>query len=190
MSDTETTQQTMGVPPAPPYDDDGDEPEFRPRPRRRAHMLTYVLAGAMLVAAGFVVGVVVQKHQGSSNSSSNSGAAAAAARFRGAAGATGGGRGGAAGNFGGGAGGGTFGTVKLVDGKNVYVTDAQGNTVKVVTSDSSTITKTDPSKLAAIAPGDTVIVRGTASPDGSVVTATSLTDQGTTGLGGGGTTGG
>ena len=94
MSDTETTQQTMGVPPAPPYDDDGDEPEFRPRPRRRAHMLTYVLAGAMLVAAGFVVGVVVQKHQGSSNSSGNAAAAAAAARFRGAAGGTGtGGRG-------------------------------------------------------------------------------------------------
>src|ERR1700681_3518671 len=115
--------------PAPPYDDvDGDdEPEFRPRPRRRAHALTFVLGGALLVAAGFYGGVLVQKHQGGTSSAS---AAAPAGRFPAAAtGATGAtGAGGAAGGarfggFGGSAGSGLSGTVKFVDGTNVYVTD-------------------------------------------------------------------
>ena len=49
--------------PAPPYDDGDDEPEFRPRPRRRAHALTFVLAGALLIGAGFYGGVLLQKHE-------------------------------------------------------------------------------------------------------------------------------
>jgi Domain of unknown function (DUF5666) len=175
--------------PAPPYDDGDDEPEFRPRPRRRAHALTFVLAGALLVAAGFYGGVLVQKHEaGASTSTSGSGrasrfAAAGASGASGASGATGatgaGGfaGGGFAGGFGGGRGGaggsGVAGTVKLVDGPNVYVTDTDGNVVKVTTSGSSQITRTDPATTKDVAPGDVVTVRGTQNSDGSY-SATSL----------------
>ena len=47
------------------------------------------------------------------------------------------------------------GTVKLVDGTNVYVTDTSGNVVKVLTGASSTLTKTDPATTKDIAPGNT-----------------------------------
>jgi Domain of unknown function (DUF5666) len=165
--------------PAPPYHDGDDDPEFRPRPRRRAHALTFVLGAALLVAAGFYGGVLVQKHQGGSSSTS---ASALAGRFGagaggGATGATGaGGAGGGGGRFGGGAGGGgggLAGTVKFVDGANVYVTDTNGNVVKVTTSGSSQLSKTDPATLKDVAPGNVVIVRGTQNSNGSY-TATSL----------------
>jgi hypothetical protein len=157
--------------PAPPYDDgDDEEPEFRPRARRRAHALTFVLAAALLVAAGFYGGVLVQKHQGGS---SNASASAFASRFGAAGGATGATGAGGARFGGGGGGGGVAGTVKFVDGANVYVTDTNGNVVKVTTSASSQLSKTDPATLKDVAPGDVVIVRGTQNTNGSY-TATSL----------------
>jgi hypothetical protein len=164
--------------PAPPYDDGDDEPEFRPRPRRRAHALTFVLGAALLVAAGFYGGVLVQKHQGGSSSAS---ASTFASRFGAAGGATGAtgaggarfGGGGGVGGGGSGGGGGVAGTVKFVDGANVYVTDTNGNVVKVTTSGSSQLSKTDPATLKDVAPGDVVIVRGTQNNNGSY-TATSL----------------
>ena len=74
---------------------------------------------------------------------------------------------------GGGAGGGAVtGTVKLVDGKNVYVTDTSGNVVKVATVGSSQLTKTDPATTKDVAPGDVVIVRGTQNSDGSYTAST------------------
>ena len=65
------------------------------------------------------------------------------------------------------------GTVKFVDGANVYVTDTNGNVVKVTTSGSSQLSKTDPATLKDVAPGNVVIVRGTQNSNGSY-TATSL----------------
>jgi hypothetical protein len=173
------TDTTMSDVPAPPYDNGDDEPEFRPRPRRRAHVLTFVLAGAVLVASGFYGGVLVQKHE-DRGSSSATGAAARARAFAAAAGTTGaegtGARNGGAGlgGFGGGgAGGGAVtGTVKLVDGKNVYVTDTSGNVVKVATSGSSELTKTVAATTKDVAPGDVVIVRGTQNSDGSYTAST------------------
>jgi hypothetical protein len=188
-----TETPTMTNVPAPPYDDGYDEPDFRPRPRRRAHALTFLLAGALLIGAGFYGGVLVQKHQDRGTSSA-AGAATGRARFGGAAGATGatgaGGAGGAGGaaarGFGGGAGGGgaVTGTVKLVDGKNVYVTDTSGNVVKVATSASSQLSKTDPATTKDVAPGDVVIVRGTQNSDGSY-TASTLVISSASALGGG-----
>lgn len=183
-----TDVPTMSNIPAPPYTDDDEEPEFTPRPRRRAHALTFVLAGALLIAAGFLGGVLLQKHEDHGTSTATT-AAGRRAGFTGT-GATGtgtggtgtggtgagaaGGRGGF-GGFGGGAagGGGVTGTVKLVDGKNVYVTDTNGNVTKVATNAGSTLTKTDSATIADVAPGDVVIVRGTPNSDGSF-TATSL----------------
>jgi len=184
-----TEEQTLVTDvPAPPYDDGDDEPEFRPRARRRAHALTFVLAGALLVAAGFYGGVLLQKHEaGASTSTSGFGrasrfAAAGASGSSGASGATGAGGSFAGGSFAGGFGGGgrsgaggsgVAGTVKLVDGPNVYVTDTDGNVVKVTTSGSSQITRTDLATTKDVAPGDVVTVRGTQNSDGSY-SATSL----------------
>jgi len=173
--------------PIPDMSEADDEPEFSPRPRRRAHPLTFVLAGLVVVGAGFVAGVLVQKHEdhGARANASN----AAASRFSGRTGSgttggAGGGRGGSNG-FGGGAaggggsgGGGVVGTVKLIDGTNIYVTDTTGNVIKVTTTPASAITKTTPTSTKDIAPGDTLVVRGTSSSDGSIVAATSVTDAG------------
>ncbi len=180
-----TEVQGMTDVPAPPYDDGDDEPEFRPRPRRRAHALTYVLAGALLVAAGFYGGVLLQKHDDhGSTSSTASTRSAAAARFGGAATTGGAGAtGGRAGGFGGFGGGAVTGTVKLVDGKNVYVTDTGGNVVKVATNAGSQLSKTDPATIKDVAPGDVVIVRGTQNSDGSY-TATSVVISAANALGG------
>ena len=179
------------LPPVPPtYAPEEEEPEFRPRPRRRAHPLTFVLAGLVIAAVGFVVGVAVQKHEDNNSTAAATTTGARANRFAGAA-ATGGStpagaESGGAGQGRGAAGGGAvIGQVKLVDGKNIYVTDTQGNVVKVTTTPSSTLTKTADAKVTDVAPGDTVVVRGTASADGSVVTATSVTDAGAGGAGGG-----
>jgi hypothetical protein len=199
-----------------PDGDDYDEAEFQPRARRRAHALTFILGGAALIAIGFFGGVLLQKHDDkgtSSAASARTGRFAAAATGgtgatgTGGAGATGtgtgtgaatgaggggfgGGRGGGfGGGAGGGAGGGVTGTVKLVDGVNVYVTDTSGNVVKVATNSASQLTKTDPATTKDVAPGDIVTVRGAQNTDGSY-TATSLVvlPAGSTGLFGGAAT--
>ena len=172
QSETNEHPQAIDVPPAPPYDD-GEEPDFTPRPRKRAHRLTYVLGGLALVAIGTLGGIAIQKHEdrGSATTASATGATAGAfAGGRGAGGAPG------AGGGGGGAGGAgaTVGTVKLIDGSNIYVTEANGTVVKVAVNAASQLTKTDPATIKDITPGESVIVRGATGTDGSV-TATAVT---------------
>ncbi len=181
MSNTEPSEPTR---PTPIYvDADDEDPEFVPRPRRRAHRFTYVLGGLALAAIGFYAGVLTQKHEDHNGSSAS--AASALSAFTGRRGGTGGsgaaaggvggaGTANAAGNGFGRFGGGTAGPVKFVDGSNVYITDANGNVVKVLTNGASTISKTDPATTKDVAPGQTVIVRGTQNSDGSY-TATSVT---------------
>jgi len=60
------------------------------------------------------------------------------------------------------------GAVRVVEGNNRYVTDANGIVVKVVTSDSTTMSKTGPVTVRGIEPGDTVVVHGDRHEDGSV----------------------
>ncbi|HVV58581.1 MAG TPA: hypothetical protein VHC45_09475 [Gaiellaceae bacterium] len=88
--------------------------------------------------------------------------------FGGGSRATGFGGGGAAGFGGFGGGSATVGTVTLIKGSTLYVTDASGNTVKVKTSPSSTVTKTVQGSIKTVLPGQTVTVLGTAGKDGTV----------------------
>jgi hypothetical protein len=151
-------------------DDFDDEPEPLPisARRRRLSIITALLALAAMGAAGFYAGVLVQKHQKSSGSSSAAALSALASRFgaggRGAAGAAGAG---AAGGGGFGGGGRVNGSVKLIDGSNVYVVDAQGNTVKVATNAGSQFSKTVTGAFSDLKIGDRVTIQGPQGADGT-----------------------
>ncbi|WP_052397948.1 hypothetical protein [Streptomyces sp. NRRL F-5123] len=177
--------------------------ELAAPPRRALPWLTLTLSACIVAAGAFIGGVYVEKHHGN-NAASNPFAALANARGngQGAAGGTGTGSGrgfggtgtGTGRGFGGtgagtgtAAGGGlTVGTVKLVDGDTIYVTDAQGNTVKVTTSTSTKVTESKDGKVSDLKAGQTVTIRGTTGSSGDV-TATTVTQGETapTGFGGG-----
>jgi hypothetical protein len=153
--------------------------ELPPRPRRKLLTpVTVLLLLALFAAAGFVGGVLVQKGQGSSTTAAAGGGFAS--RF-GAAGATGasGAASGFRSLFGGGAGGGgaTIGTVSSIDGSTLYVTETSGNTVAVVTTPESKITKDESVGASGIHPGDSVVVEGIAGSKGTI-TASSVSDSG------------
>jgi hypothetical protein len=141
------------------------------RRRRRFPLLTKALGALLAVALAFVVGAEVQKHFGNTASASTGGTAAAAfGRARAA-----GGRpafGGAAGSFVPGTSG-ISGTVTLIKGSTLYVTDSSGTTSLVKTSASSLVTKTVTSSVKNIKPGSVVTVSGPQANDGSY-TATSI----------------
>jgi hypothetical protein len=160
-----------------------DEPELPPRPRRR--LLTPVplaLLAVLLIAGGFIGGVLVEKGQGGSSAgAAGGGLASRFAALRagaGAPGATGAGATAATqgagstarspGSFGAGAGGATAGQVAYVSGDTLYVTTAEGNTIKVTTSPASTVTKTVKAEVKGIHPGETVIVTGAAGKNGAI----------------------
>jgi hypothetical protein len=163
--------------------------ELPPRPRRKLLTpVTVLLLLALFAAAGFVGGVLVQKGQASSTSTVGGGFAS---RF-GAAGATGATGTSAAASgfrslFGGGAGGGgaTIGTVSSIDGRTLYVTETSGNTIAVVTTAESKITKDESVGSNGIHPGDSVVVEGIAGSKGTV-TASSVSDSGSSSSGNGG----
>jgi hypothetical protein len=170
-------------------DDWLDEPdeadELPPRPRRR--LLTPVplaLLAALLIAGGFIGGVQVQKGEQSSASAggATAGLAGRFAALRGGAQTgtgTGAGKtatgGGATGGFpGAGAGGSrpTTGTVAYLAGNTLYVTNPEGNTVKVTTSGATSVTKSVKTKVNGIHPGETVTVTGATS--GGAVSAEAI----------------
>jgi hypothetical protein len=159
--------------------------------RRRFGRLTYVLAGLLVAAAGFLLGVQVQKGQSEDSAAGGlpSGVSLPAG-LGGGGGAPGGGGNGGGGSgatpgAGGDAGGVTFGQVKLVDGDNVYVTDAQGNTVKVSAADAQ-ITTSQPGTLNDLKPGETVVVQGEADKEGTIKAASVSTGGAGGGFPGGG----
>jgi len=168
-------------------DDDWQEPEeeLPRRPRRR--LLTPVpltLLAVLLTACGFIGGVLVEKSQssGTSTSAATAGLAARLAALRGA-GATGapsgssgaGSAGSAAGPggagasvFGGSSAGRVTGQVDYLSGDTLYVTNAEGNTVKVTTSPGTAVTKTVTASVHGIHPGETVTVTGSPGSNGTV----------------------
>lgn len=174
-----------------------DVQELPRRPRRRllgpgGNPIPLALIGVLLIACGFIGGVLVEKSQSSSSSSSGSpsGLASRFAALRGSAGAGGAsasvgratsGAPGAAG-FGGGTGGAraTVGQVSYISGHTLYVTDAEGNTVKVKTSVASTVAKTVKANVKDIHPGETVIVTGGASANGAISAESIRVSEGAT----------
>ncbi|MGV9265394.1 hypothetical protein ACWDRR_12110 [Kitasatospora sp. NPDC003701] len=181
--------------------------ELAAPPRRRLPWPTLVLAGAVIATAAFAGGVWFQQDHGSNGSGKTTAAGqqprAGATGFgggqngtrRGGQGAGGAGQGGQ-GTGQGGQGGFTRGTVKAVDGTTVYLTDANGNTVKVTTGDATKVQLNKEGKVTDLQPGQSVTVVGTPAADGGYA-ATQLVEGGTGfgaggagGFGGGGAPGG
>jgi hypothetical protein len=151
----------------------GDSQELPPRPRRRLLTpLPLALAGMLLIACGFIGGVLVEKRQTSSGPSAGTSSSFSALRsaLGGASGArsagTGTGAGGFFGRLGGGA---TIGQVAYVHGATLYVTNTEGNTMKVSTSEASTVSKTVKASVRQIHPGETVTVIGEKGTGGAIV---------------------
>ena len=62
----------------------------------------------------------------------------------------------------------TAGTVAYLAGSTLYVTNAEGNTVKVTTSPATSVTKTVKASVKGIHPGETVTVTGASGANGAV----------------------
>lgn len=60
------------------------------------------------------------------------------------------------------------GTVKVVDGNSIYVNQPDGTTKRVEANESTRFTRTEPSELRDVQPGDKLTVEGTPGPEGSV----------------------
>lgn len=170
--------------------------ELAAPPRPRLPWLTLLLSGGVVAGLAFTGGALVEKShlQGAPGAGSGAGGRNFAAgsggqgrtgsgQGQGAAGQgrTGAGQngqngprqgfGGATGSPGSGAGV-TTGTVKLVDGTTLYVTDAQGNVVKVTTDNNTRITEAKSGKVSDLQPGQSVTVRGSQNPSGDVAATT------------------
>lgn len=159
-----------------------EEPEELPRrPRRRlfgagGNPIFLALLAVLLVACGFIGGVLVEKSETSSPSPAGSGAAASlASRFRSLRGGTGTSSTSTSGSTSSSAGFArpTAGTVAYLAGSTLYVTNSEGNTVKVTTSAGTSVTKTVTASVKGIHPGETVTVTG-ATGSGGVVSAESI----------------
>jgi hypothetical protein len=195
IRDTPDPSTAVGAPAEPPYepieeDEWLDEPAELPRrPRRR--LLTPIplaLLAVLIVACGFIAGVLVEKGQTSGSSGGGASFASRLAALRGGASSAGGsatsgasttGAGAAAGaglpgrvggsSGGTGAGGATAGQVAYISGSTLYVSTAEGNTIKVTTSAGSSVTKTVKASVKDVHPGETVLVTGTSGSNGAII---------------------
>jgi hypothetical protein len=169
--------------PTPPDEGEFDLEVLAARRRRRLPLVTAALAVGVVAAGAFIGGVEIQKHYGGATGTSQGTSAAATfgSRFRGGTGGTAGGGFGAAGSA-------TAGTVTVIKGKTLYVTDTSGNTVKVTASTGSRVTKSASSTITfgAIHPGDTVVVRGTQQKNGTIAADSITLGALTGGFGGAG----
>jgi len=189
----DTAVQARETPTYEPFEEDewAEEPieELPRRPRRRllgagGNPIALALLGVLLIACGFIGGVLVEKGQSTSSSSAGAGTAGLASRFAALRGGTSssagssttGSSGGSStgGAFGGSSGSGTSftrptaGTVAYLAGSTLYVTNAEGNTVKVTTSAGTSVTKTVKSTVKGVHPGETVTVTGATDAKGTV----------------------
>ena len=149
---------------------------------RRRPWTTLLLCAGIVAAAGFTAGALTEHRQSPDGSGGRSFSATAFASARAAAGAGGlsGGAGGAAGSGAGTAAGGgaTTGTVLLVDGDTIYLTESSGTVVKVVTGKSTPVLVNGAGTVAELKVGRSVTVRGVPDSSGDLA-ATSVTETGT-----------
>jgi hypothetical protein len=213
---TETVGSPAGPPAERPEDVLAQPPDTRDisaelaaPPRRPLPWLTLVLSACVVAAGAFSGGALVEKNHLHGGSGSRAGTFTATAGRTGRSAGTGSGfgagtgsgatagagrgqsGGGAGGRTGSGAGtsgsGVTFGTVTLVDGSTIYVTDPRGDIVKVTTGGSTKVTESKDGKVADLKPGQSVTVRGTSTADGGIAATTVTQGQATGGgFGGGG----
>ncbi len=175
MSERQENTQDLAVEEPPPVrveESWEDEPALPPRPRRRLMTpLTGSLLGVLLLALGFIGGVIVQKGQEGGSTSGASGAGGFASRLAGlkAASRSSTGTTGAAGTGGFGAPtNATSGKVTFVQGRTLYVETTEGTSIKVQTSATSAVTKTVKGTVHSIKPGETVLVTGSKASSGAV----------------------
>ena len=184
----------LAIPPR--ADDLGTALAARP-PRVQLPKVTTALAASVLICAGFLGGVLVQKHWGGSSGGNRNAAATAFTGARTGRNGTGTGTGtGTTGGFGTsrtgtgtGAGGGITGTVTVVSGDTLYVTAADGSVYTVKTSGTTTVNVTQAGTLSQLKPGQSVVIAGSNDGSGNV-TATSITAGGSTSSGSSNSTGG
>ena len=174
-----------------PYQRHEDERETEPpeglAPPRRARQRLFgrggaTLAAVVLAVAGFYAGVRVEKTHGSGSSTSGislpaSVPSAARSGATGRAGTGAASRSGfpAAGALG--AGNASIGTVSSVNGKTIDISSSSGGIVKVKLSSATKITKNLSVSTKAIRPGDSVVIQGATSSNGTVA-ASELNDSG------------
>jgi hypothetical protein len=163
-----------------------DAPEHEPpamtpsRPRRRwFNRKTAALAAAITCAAGFYIGIQVEKSQlGTPATAAASGTAAGTGTGTGAGAAAGFPGAGRLGGAGAGAGANaSIGTISSVNGRTIYLTDPTGNTVKVTLTSSTKLTKSLSVTKSSLHPGDSVVIQGVKNSGGTLV-ATSVNDSG------------
>ena len=165
-----SAEELLAIPPR--ADHLAEELAARPQ-RAKLPRLTLALSAAVLVAAGFIGGVLAQKHYGGTSSGTANRASALASAF---AGARGGGRFGGTGA--GGAGGlganSITGSITVVSGDTLYITATDGTVYTVKTSGSTTVSISSSGSLSQLKPGQTVTIAGTSGGSGTV-DATTIT---------------
>jgi hypothetical protein len=182
----ETTQTESQGTASKAYDLDamGLGPPTKVRRRGKVDKWTRILGVAVILLLVFNIGVRMG-HASRPKAASPAGGAGAGAGAAGAGAAgAGAGAGAAAGaNAPGGAGAApksaASGTVKVVDGNTIYVSQPDGTTKKVLANDSTRFTRTEPAGLRDVQPGDRVTVDGSPQPDGTV-NAVRIDDQAST----------
>ena len=186
-----SAEELLSIPPR--ADNLAVELAARP-PRARLPRVTLALSAGILIALGFVGGVLAQKHYG--GSSGAAGRTSALASSFAAARGTGAGAGAGRGRFGGGAGTGTgagtgagagagagaggfggnsiTGSITVVSGDTLYITASDGTVYTVKASGSTTVKLSSSGSLSQLKPGQTVTISGSQG-SGGTVNATTIT---------------
>jgi len=178
MEATHTEAQGSGAARSFDLDAMGLGPPTKVRRRGKIDKWTRILGVAVVLLLVFNIGVRMGHASRPKAATPAGGAGAAAGARGGAAGGAGGAAGPAAGADAG------FkpvasGTVKVVDGNNIYVSQPDGSTKRIVSNESTRYQRTEPSTQRDVQPGDTISVEGSAQPDGSI-NATRVNDRAST----------
>ena len=144
---------------------DTDQPK-----KKITRFITPVLALVAVLAVGLIGGVLIGKNTAASASPGGFDRSAM----------------GEAPTGGGGMGGFTSGTIVSIDGTTITLELDDGSTVTISTADDTTVTQTTDAAVTDLAAGDEITVVGEADDDGNVA-ATSISEGGLGGFGGGGT---